>query len=640
MTSSDESEKVSSAVASRKGSISPESCTEGEEGEGRAKVFVCSMCSYRTDRKNNLKRHTLTMHELSQALLECCSLRFLNKAELRMHTQKYHADGYYCEVCDRNFCRKALLKRHFSVHSGYKEFSCHFCGYETSHKSNLERHMRVHRKPSTTPPALPSQHLKASGRGNTSSSSSLLSHLPHAVPFRSNLMSNSQSYPALSISQGDPPVHPRIADLHPPLGSSWPVLKPSTTISAARFSSILSENPFQNYMPFPVQKYPPKKGSQSTDTLFKTKKSNSRKDFSVSALLREDTHVEERDTDDERKNTPSALSQQNLPTLRNDPFPGIHTSPAPSSLESRIPIKIQRPTPVHAHARHITHPFITSLHTHSSFSRTPENAIYSQAIISLQENSQRKSGETRDLEPHSLCLFSFNVLHLFAFFSFPRAFARFRTPSPEDIVSRKRMAHLHSKSSQSFQNEIASAEPIRCCVPGVYVTPPPHMQLRSSQDRLPEINGISTVVIPPLPPPPPFHPPGNLFNFSINDSSQNQISTSATHSNLSLPNSHSKSENSATAIPQGLAVPPTYDLNMFEKDVNGQKMLETTSKPSEEEGNKSQNLYEYSLKSQARRSEEEIAGENPDALSSPELMETDQEYIPKKLRVARKFQSV
>jgi hypothetical protein len=42
-------------------------------------------------------------------------------------------------------CRKALLRRHQTVHNGIKEFSCPKCSYETSHKSNLERHCsRVH----------------------------------------------------------------------------------------------------------------------------------------------------------------------------------------------------------------------------------------------------------------------------------------------------------------------------------------------------------------------------------------------------------------------------------------------------------------------------------------------------------------
>jgi hypothetical protein len=43
------------------------------------------------------------------------------------------------------FHRKALLRRHQTVHNGIKDYSCEECMYETSHKSNLERHcFRVH----------------------------------------------------------------------------------------------------------------------------------------------------------------------------------------------------------------------------------------------------------------------------------------------------------------------------------------------------------------------------------------------------------------------------------------------------------------------------------------------------------------
>lgn len=58
----------------------------------------------------------------------------------------FHHNGYSCPYCGRRFCRKALLKRHLSVHSGQKDFSCPHCDYATSHKSNLERHKRIHER--------------------------------------------------------------------------------------------------------------------------------------------------------------------------------------------------------------------------------------------------------------------------------------------------------------------------------------------------------------------------------------------------------------------------------------------------------------------------------------------------------------
>ena len=120
-----------------------ESTGAGTSPYGR-KLFPCPQCRYTTDRRNNLKRHMLTMHQLSAKLLECCGVLFRTKAALREHALIFHYHGYTCFYCGRRFCRKALLKRHLSVHNGQKEFICNVCDYATSHKSNLERHRRVH----------------------------------------------------------------------------------------------------------------------------------------------------------------------------------------------------------------------------------------------------------------------------------------------------------------------------------------------------------------------------------------------------------------------------------------------------------------------------------------------------------------
>ena len=122
------------------------SCTNSltsQYGYGR-KVFPCPQCRYTTDRRNNLKRHMLTMHQTCSKTLECCGILFATKASLREHAMIFHYHGYTCYYCGRRFCRKALLKRHLSVHNGQKDFVCSVCDYATSHKSNLERHRKVH----------------------------------------------------------------------------------------------------------------------------------------------------------------------------------------------------------------------------------------------------------------------------------------------------------------------------------------------------------------------------------------------------------------------------------------------------------------------------------------------------------------
>ncbi|XP_046329994.1 zinc finger protein 271-like [Haliotis rufescens] len=110
----------------------------------RGKLFPCPHCRYVTDRRNNLKRHISTMHQACDKVLECCGVHFTTKASLREHIMIFHHNGYSCPYCGRRFCRKALLKRHLSVHSGQKDYTCPHCDYATSHKSNLERHKRIH----------------------------------------------------------------------------------------------------------------------------------------------------------------------------------------------------------------------------------------------------------------------------------------------------------------------------------------------------------------------------------------------------------------------------------------------------------------------------------------------------------------
>ena len=134
---------ISSLMAAPSPDHPPPPVPLGTSPYGR-KLFPCPQCRYTTDRRNNLKRHMLTMHQLSAKLLECCGLLFRTKAALREHALVFHYHGYTCFYCARRFCRKALLKRHLSVHNGQKEFLCNVCDYATSHKSNLERHRRVH----------------------------------------------------------------------------------------------------------------------------------------------------------------------------------------------------------------------------------------------------------------------------------------------------------------------------------------------------------------------------------------------------------------------------------------------------------------------------------------------------------------
>lgn len=131
-------------IGSEQGRGGPNGLHETSRARPDKRIFGCRRCNYVTDRKNNLKRHVMAMHQRCGRMLECCDLAFDSKAALRDHVISYHDSGYSCLYCQRSFCRKALLKRHLAVHDGRKDYACADCGYATSHKSNLERHKKVH----------------------------------------------------------------------------------------------------------------------------------------------------------------------------------------------------------------------------------------------------------------------------------------------------------------------------------------------------------------------------------------------------------------------------------------------------------------------------------------------------------------
>ncbi|XP_042212474.1 zinc finger protein 628-like [Homarus americanus] len=316
------------------------SASDGEDSKGR--VFVCTMCSYRTDRKNNLKRHNLTMHEMSPALLECCGFRFLNKAELRMHTQKFHRDGYHCTVCSRVFCRKALLKRHYSVHSGYKEFSCRHCSYETSHKSNLERHMRVHQKNGGPLPRhlLDSGYLPELHQQSPPFPPTMALHNPllPAQPFQlyTDHHTGQLLYPTPKNAPSPWTIFPALPPPPPPPPPPLPTTLPQHHPYTSQAAYLPSQNPHTHY--FKQARLSPRRSGPSHN-------------FSVSALLGEDHQKRERDMSALEPVAPSAAhvhGSSSKAVIPESCAPTITSHGNIPSTHAYTSSGVVRPTPVHA----------------------------------------------------------------------------------------------------------------------------------------------------------------------------------------------------------------------------------------------------------------------------------------------------
>ncbi|XP_036423212.1 uncharacterized protein si:ch73-347e22.4 [Colossoma macropomum] len=135
------------------------------------KPYRCKLCGKNFAQLSELKSHR-KIHMQSEALrCPCCSKKFSQKQSLVSHF-KIHLQGtkqksgpdrdikfrdstpltsplrndtsLLCEICDKNFPNKFILKIHMHRHDGKSPLSCSTCGKEFQKSSHLQVHEKTH----------------------------------------------------------------------------------------------------------------------------------------------------------------------------------------------------------------------------------------------------------------------------------------------------------------------------------------------------------------------------------------------------------------------------------------------------------------------------------------------------------------
>ena len=120
-------------------------------------LLTCPQCpQFRSFNRNRRDDH-MSKH-MDQRPHQClkCNKSFKLERHLKDHLVRFHGkqrhyendpliDKFPCQHCDKIFKVKTSLVNHVKiVHEGLKPFTCHFCPYSASSKSNLVIHERQH----------------------------------------------------------------------------------------------------------------------------------------------------------------------------------------------------------------------------------------------------------------------------------------------------------------------------------------------------------------------------------------------------------------------------------------------------------------------------------------------------------------
>ena len=102
----------------------------------------CEHCGDKFANKYSLKKHIKKFHDVKQYFCDICSMSFHKNHLLRDHKLLHTGDTFphKCSQCDKQFKYPGQLKRHERIHKGYV---CNICNLSMDKWSDLQQHKSV-----------------------------------------------------------------------------------------------------------------------------------------------------------------------------------------------------------------------------------------------------------------------------------------------------------------------------------------------------------------------------------------------------------------------------------------------------------------------------------------------------------------
>ena len=124
-----------------------------------SRLFECERCDYKTNRRDNFKRHQHDMHKMidrnfksidetfkgRQPEWHCfdCKIVLTTELEIENHILSKHCKDLKCNICDKTYKKHQHLIQHIrSIHENPQRHECSKCGKSYAHKRTLTKHFK------------------------------------------------------------------------------------------------------------------------------------------------------------------------------------------------------------------------------------------------------------------------------------------------------------------------------------------------------------------------------------------------------------------------------------------------------------------------------------------------------------------
>ena len=108
------------------------------------KSHKCGDCNAVFKTNARLKEHIIIHTDNKPFACELCDKSYNSKSNLRKHIELHKNLEVICVQCPKVFCSKYQMRQHAKIHSKNGLLKCNFCTYETEQKTNLNIHVKRH----------------------------------------------------------------------------------------------------------------------------------------------------------------------------------------------------------------------------------------------------------------------------------------------------------------------------------------------------------------------------------------------------------------------------------------------------------------------------------------------------------------